>query len=148
MTRPYKPKDIPGLLPYIIVKDIDNALTFYQQAFQFKLGSEPMRQGDKIMHAELKILDTQIMLAPEGAWGSVKQSPASSNTPSPIGLYVYVEDVVKFFEHAKAQGAEVINAPEIAFWGDKTCCLRDSEGYDWTFATNVADFDPSKLPSA
>lgn len=148
MSRPYKPQNIPGLLPYIIVKDIDNALTFYQDVFQFELGSEPMKQDDKVMHAELKILDAQIMIAPEGAWGSVKQAPTTSKTPSPIGLYVYVKDVEQFFEHAKAQGAEVVTPPEVAFWGDKTCCLRDSEGYDWTFATNVEDFDPSKRPSS
>ncbi len=146
MTRPYKPQNIPGLMPYIIVKDIDKALTFYQQAFQFTLSSEPMKQNDQIMHAELKILEAQIMIAPEGAWGSVKQSPSSSGVSCPIGLYIYVEDVEQFFIHAKTQGAKVVNAPDVAFWGDKTCCLQDSEGYDWTFATNVADFDPSKLP--
>jgi len=146
MSRPYKPKNIPGLLPYIIVKNIERGLTFYQQAFQFTLSSDPMIQNNQIMHAELKILEAQIMIAPEGAWGSIKQAPVSSQIPCPIGLYIYVENVEQFFNHAKAQGAKVINEPEVAFWGDKTCCLEDTEGYSWTFATNVADFDPSHRP--
>jgi uncharacterized glyoxalase superfamily protein PhnB len=32
------------------------------------------------------------------------------------------------------------------FWGDRLCKLMDPDGIIWNFATNVADFDPSKAP--
>jgi uncharacterized glyoxalase superfamily protein PhnB len=36
--------------------------------------------------------------------------------------------------------------PEDKFYGDRVCALTDPSGYTWYFATNVADFDPSKAP--
>jgi PhnB protein len=36
--------------------------------------------------------------------------------------------------------------PQDMFWGDRMCNLLDPDGHSWSFATNVADFDPSKVP--
>jgi uncharacterized glyoxalase superfamily protein PhnB len=32
------------------------------------------------------------------------------------------------------------------FWGDRMVRLRDPDGYLWSFATKVGEFDPSKMP--
>lgn len=148
MSRPYKPAGMPGLTPYLTVTDADQAINFYQKAFGFKLSSEPMKHEGKVMHAEMQLNDTMIMFAPEGATDSERLAPNTTKTPCAIGLFVYVEDVDAFFEHAKKAGAEVIDPPELAFWGDRMCRLRDPSGYDWSFATNVKDFDPSINPYA
>ncbi len=146
MSRPYKPAGAPGLMPYLTVPNATQALNFYQDAFGFKLDSEPMRKGDEIQHAQMFLHDTKIMFAPEGAWDNERFAPNTNKTLSPIALYVYVEDVDATFEHAKKMGAQVIDPPEETFWGDRMCRLKDPFGYDWSFATNVKDVDPNKSP--
>lgn len=146
MTRPFKPEGLPSLTPYMTVPNAVEAISFYQEAFNFKLSSEPMKKDDQIMHAEMTNGDAKIMFAPEGIWENERQAPNSSKTHSPIALYVYVKDVDKFFDHAQKNGAEVIDPPEDTFWGDRMCRLRDPFGYDWSFATNTKDFDPTKTP--
>lgn len=141
MARPYKPDNIPGLMPYIIVDDMDEAISFYEKVFGFKLSDKPIEENGETVHAELTYLDIQIMLGKQGAWGSGKMTPKATSVECPIGLFIYVEDVETFFAHAKEHGAEVLDAPEDMFWGDRMCRLRDPFGYDWSFATNLRDFD-------
>lgn len=146
MNRPYKPEGHPSLTPYLTVSNANEAIDFYQKAFGFKLSSEPMRKDNAVMHAEMQLNDAKIMFAPEGVMGSERLAPNTNKTPSSIGLFVYVEDVDSFFETAKKAGAQVIDPPEDAFWGDRMCRLRDPFGYDWSFATNKKDFDPRINP--
>lgn len=148
MTIHFKPTHMPSLTPYITVSDAKQALDFYTKAFQFELSEEPTVQKEIIVHAELHLGDARIMISPEGAWGSTKRTPNHSDIQSPVNMYIYVADVDKHFEHAKANGADVVLAPENMFWGDRMCILRDKDGYEWSFATNVGAVEPSKMPAA
>lgn len=143
----WMPEQTHLLTPYIMVKDADASLDFYQRAFGFE-GSVMMRDpAGKAVHAEVRRNGVLIaMFATEGAFGSTQQSPASSGSPSPVGLYMYCEDVDALVARAVAAGAEAVGEVDTQFWGDRTGCLRDPDGYGWTFATQVADFDPSKIP--
>lgn len=145
-VKEYRPKDTPGLIPYIIVRDINESLRFYREAFNFQLARKPVKVEDNIVHAVLEYLDMHITLAPEGAWGMPKRSPATTNLQSPIALYVYVEDVDAFFTHAIMNGATTITEPTDMFWGDRICNLKDIDGYDWSFGTIIENFDPKKVP--
>ncbi len=87
------------------------------------------------------------MMGPEGAWGSQKKTPKHSNVACPMNLYIYCEDVDAQFKRATTAGAEIVFEPTDMFWGDRACCLTDQDGYTWTFATNVGEFDPSKIPA-
>lgn len=143
----WKPEQTSLLTPYIMVRDADASLAFYQKAFGFE-GTVMMRDPDgKGVHAEVRRDgDLIAMFATEGSFGSPQQSPVTSGQMSPIGLYVYCEDVDALAARAAAEGAELVGAIETQFWGDRTACLRDPNGYNWTFATQVAEFDPSKIP--
>ncbi len=145
--RPAKPADMPWLTPYLTVRDAEKSLDFYTRAFGFEAGMEPMRDSSgKINHAEMRYREAYIMMAPEGVWGGTSQAPVTSGTEVPLGLYVYCDDVDGFYKNAVDQGAESVDEPNDMFWGDRMCTLRDPDGYVWSFATNVADFDPSKIP--
>ncbi|MEA2030514.1 MAG: hypothetical protein U9N55_02810 [candidate division Zixibacteria bacterium] len=65
---------------------------------------------------------------------------------SPVGLYIYVDDIDSFYTKARDAGAKMITELETMFWGDKMCSFECPEGHRWTFAQNVADFDPNKVP--
>jgi len=138
---------MPWLTPYITVGDPESALGFYARAFGFEPKPQPLRNSSgKVIRAEMSYHDAYLMLGAEGAMGSTTRAPKSSGVDCPIGPYLYCEDVDALFEQAVAAGAEVVMPPQEMFWGDRSCSLRDPDGYVWSFATNVADFDPAKIP--
>ncbi len=147
MARPCKPEGANWLTPYLTVSDGERALRFYEKAFGFAPG-EVMRTPDgNIGHAEMRYQgNTIIMFAPEGAWGSEAKTPAHMGAKLPSNLYLYCENVDALTSRAKAAGAQVTQEPQDMFWGDRTASFTDPDGYDWMFATNVGEFDPSKIP--
>ncbi len=128
--------------PYLVVNDPKTAIKFYEEAFGFKTAMTMPDKDGGIMHAEMHYQDCVIMLGPENKeWPS-----ARTLSGSPLSLYLYVDAVDDFFQRAKAAGAEIVKEPETQFYGDRTFTTRCPEGHVWTFAQNVADFDPSKTP--
>jgi uncharacterized glyoxalase superfamily protein PhnB len=142
--RPPKPANMPWVIPYLTVRDPAATLMFYEKAFGFC--PEPCMKGPdgKIMHAEMRFRDGVIMFGPEGAPGQDDRTPASTGVPSPVSLYIYCEDVDAFAQRARSAGARLICEPTDMFWGDRICTIVDPDGHRWTFATNVAEFDPTK----
>jgi uncharacterized glyoxalase superfamily protein PhnB len=144
--RTPKPEGAPWITPYLTVKDADAALAFYQQAFGFEKKFAMPGPNGKTAHAELLWRDGMIMLGPEGGPGNCK-SPATLGVRPPVGIYVYCDDVDALFKRATEAGAKVDRPLEDMFWGDRMCAFIDPDGHGWTFATNIADFDPSKAPN-
>ncbi|WP_010301402.1 VOC family protein [Candidatus Odyssella thessalonicensis] len=140
-TRPYKPDGIPALFPYLVVKDANKAIEFYKKAFGFTLSSDPAKDDNgKIQHVEMKFgQDVWVMFAPEGCWDSPRRSPATLGVMCPLSLYIYCKDVDALYEQALANGATSTMKPKDGFWGDRFCTLIDPDGYEWMFATNIAD---------
>jgi PhnB protein len=146
--RPPRQAGYPWMIPYFIVRDAEAAIDFYQKAFGFEKRMAMPGQDGKSMHVEMTWRDTMIMFGPEAAaaGGMSHKSPASSGVASPISMYVYCDDVDALFARAVAAGAKAIRPPQDMFYGDRTCTVEDPDQYWWSFATNVADFDPSKAP--
>lgn len=148
VKRNPRPEGMNWLTPYLTVSSAEASLKFYEKAFGFTPGGTMPGPDGRVMHAEMSYQgNTIIMFAPEGAWGSQCKTPHHSGVDSPASLYVYCEDVDALVAQAKKAGAEVLAAPEDVFWGDRIARLRDADGHTWTFATNVAEFDPSKIPA-
>ncbi|MEH6579089.1 MAG: VOC family protein [Amphritea sp.] len=142
-----KPAEMDWLTPYLTVSDADKSLAFYQQAFGFVTGNLMPDKAGKPMHCEMNYRGRILfMFSPEGSWGNIAVTPEHSGQKSPIGLYVYCNDVDAQVTTAVSQGAVMINEPETMFWGDRVACVSDPDGYMWTFATKVAEFDPTQIP--
>jgi PhnB protein len=143
--RPAKPAASLWITPCLTVRDIDIALSFYQAAFGFeKKFSMPGPDG-RTVHAEVVWQSGSFMLGAEGSDHKCK-SPSTTGARPPMALYVYCEDVDALFRRATAAGAKIENPPQDMFWGDRMCTLVDPDGYIWSFATNIGDFDPTKAP--
>lgn len=141
-----KPNPIPDayhtITPALTVSDCERALTFYKEAF----GAEELMRADgpggKIWHAEIKIGDSIVMVNDEfPEQGAV----APSGAGSPVGLWIYSEDVDAAYERAVEAGAISDMEPEDMFWGDRMCALRDPFGHKWTIATHVEDVSPEEM---
>lgn len=134
-----KEPKLPGyswLSPYLLVADVEAAIKFYQSAFGFdKKEAIPGPDGN-LLHAELTYQGQTLMTGKAGTYKDTK-TPKQSGVESPVTLYVYCDDVDKFYENAMASGAINIQAPEDMFWGDRTCVLQDPDGYNWCFATHT-----------
>jgi len=138
-----KVKPIPdgfhSATPYLVVKGASAAIDFYKKAFG---GKELFRMPDpsgKIMHAEITIGDSRIMLADETPAGS--QGPAATTS----ALYLYVEDVDTTFKQAVKAGGKETMAVQDMFWGDRTGKLTDPFGQRWQLATHTEDLTPEEV---
>jgi PhnB protein len=137
------PEGFPTVTPHLITKDAPQALEFYKKAFG---AIELMRQAGpqgKIMHAEVRIGSSVIMLADEfPEMGAL--SPASVGG-CPVTFYVYVEDVDAVFSQAIAAGAKEKEPVKVEFYGDRRGGVTDPYGYVWYLATHVEDVSPEEL---
>jgi uncharacterized glyoxalase superfamily protein PhnB len=141
-----RPADWPALTPYLTVSDASRSLAFYEAAFGFKVTGQVMRNdAGAVMHAGMRLGDTALMFAPQNP-SSDMRPPASSGASDSLTLYVYVPDVDALAARAERAGARVLQRPADQFWGDRIAVFRDPDGYHWTFATNIGEFDPEKAP--
>jgi len=129
--------------PYLIISGAAEALEFYAKAFG---AVEVMRfkgPGEKIMHAEISIGDSRIMIADEfPQMGAV--SPQSIGGTA-VGLALYVENVDTVFTRALSAGATTVSAVKDQFYGDRSGTLLDPFGHRWTISTPIEDVSPEAL---
>jgi PhnB protein len=128
--------------PYLAIQGAASALDFYKKAFN---AEERMRMesNGKIMHAEMTIGDSVVMLADEfPEMGHVGPQTLGG---SPVGLMVYVSDVDKMHAQAIAAGAVEKRKPNNEFYGDRASAVTDPFGHVWTLATHVEDVAPDEI---
>jgi PhnB protein len=126
---------------------LDNAaaaIEWYKKA----LGAEEIARASgpdgKIMHAEIRIGDSRIMVNDPmmGAKGP------NAFGGSPASLWLYVEDCDALFNRAVAAGATVLpgmGAMADQFWGDRSGSFSDPHGYRWTIASHKEDLTPQEM---
>jgi uncharacterized glyoxalase superfamily protein PhnB len=138
------PEDYHTLTPYLTVSDAAEAIEFYKKAFGAEeRGRMPTPDGKRVIHAEVRIGDSIIMLSDE-APGQDCRSPQSFGG-SPVGFYLYVEDVDTAFERAVSAGATVKTPVETMFWGDRMGSVSDPSGHCWTLASRVEEVSPEEM---
>jgi PhnB protein len=141
----YIPKDYNNVTPYLIVKGAAQAIDYYKKVFG---ATEVLRMNSpdgKVGHAELKIGNSLIMLADENPSMGQGHSSATTIGASPISLYVYLPDVDRVVEKAKADGAKILKPVEDQFYGDRNGFIQDPFGHLWCVATHVEDVAPKEM---
>ena len=143
MSVPAIPKGYHTITPFMTVRDAARAIEFYKQAFGAKERGVMKEPEGKVMHAELVIGDSIIMLADEfPEFGSLSpQSIGGSGT----GLHIYIEDVDSAFDRAVKAGATVEMPVDDMFWGDRYGKLRDPFGHKWSIGTHKADLSMEEM---
>src|SRR5947208_13089269 len=143
MKTKYIPDGYDTAMPYLIVTGATRAVEFYKQAFG---ATEVVRMdgpGGKVMHAEIKIGDSHIMLADEFPEMGAR-SPQSLGG-SPVSILLYVEDVDEQAKLAVAAGAKVVRPVKDQFYGDRSGSFEDPFGHQWHIATHVEDVAPDEM---
>jgi len=132
--------------PHLVCAGAADAIAFYKKAFNAEeVGRLAGPQG-KLMHAQIRIGDSAVMLVDEFPdWGSF--GPKSLKG-SPVTIHLYVEDVDAAFKRAVDAGATVKMALADMFWGDRYGVLEDPFGHHWSIATHVRDVSPDEMQQA
>lgn len=135
------PERFHTITPHLVIDGAARAIEFYKNAF----GAEEIKcmpgPGGKVMHAEIMIGDSVLMLCDEfPEFGSI-----SPKGPSPVTIHLFVNDVDKVYEQAVAAGATATMPPSDALWGDRYGKLTDPFGHNWSLATHKEDLTPQQL---
>lgn len=134
---PKKVSPIPAgyhsLTPYFIVKDAVRAIDFYKKAFGAKEALRMKTPEGRVMHAELKIGDSVLMLADECQERNYLSPLSYKGTP--VSILLYVENVDAAFDKAVKAGAKVERPVTDMFYGDRAGHLLDPFGHSWCLAS-------------
>jgi len=137
------PKGYHTISPNLIVNDASRAIDFYKRAFGAEEVFRMNSPDGKVVHAELKIGDSMLMLSDEMPGGKCR-APLSLGG-SPVNIFLYVEDVDRVFKRAVDAGGKVEMPVADMFWGDRWGSLTDPFGHSWSLATHKEDVKPDEL---
>jgi PhnB protein len=129
--------------PYLVIRGAARAIDFYKKAFgAIERGRMP-GPGGLLMHAEVKIGDSIVMMCDEMPEMTRWVSPDALKGTT-AAIHLYVEDADALFARAVAAGAKVSMPLMDAFWGDRFGKLTDPFGHEWTIATHQHDYTPEE----
>ncbi len=128
------PKGYHAVSPSLTQDDAGQTIEFCKKAFGAKVLMRMQGPSGKIMHAEVLIGDSIVML------NDVIQEPAQA-----ANLFLYVQDVDKTVARASKAGATVLMPPQDMFWGDRFGRIQDPSGNRWGIATHREDVPPKEM---
>ncbi len=127
MNTSYKPKDYSTVSPYLIVNGATRTIEFLVDVFDaINLRQIPDSSG-KLIHAEVRIGDTVIMMSDGGeGW-----------PPIPSHVHVYVTNVDDTYKRALKAGATSVQEPIKKEDENKRGAVKDAGGTTWWISTKV-----------
>lgn len=121
------PSTYRTVTPYLIVPDAERELAFLREALGAVEQSIGRRPDGAIMHAELRLGDSLMMMAQ-----GTEQWPSR-----PAAFYLWVADVDATYQRALAAGATSESTPEDKPYGHRNAGVIDPGGVTWWIAAPV-----------
>ena len=137
------PEGYNSVTPYLFVKGAASAIDYYKNVFGAKERMRMPGPNGRIMHAELQIGDSIVMLADENPQMGAKSPETIGGTSS--SLHVYVEDVDSTAKKAVSAGAKLVRPVKDEFYGDRIGTIIDPFGHMWSIATHIEDVSPEEM---
>jgi len=122
--------------PYLIVEGASRLIDFAKQVFGAEETFRMPGPGGGVMHAEIRIGDSMVMLA---------DASGAENPPMPAMIHLYVPDVDAAYKRAIGAGASSVREPQDQFYGDRSAGVIDALGNRWWIATHIEDVPPEEL---
>jgi uncharacterized glyoxalase superfamily protein PhnB len=127
MNSSYKPEGYSTVSPYLIVDGASETIEFVVRVFDGVALRRFADESGKLVHAEVRIDDTVVMVA-----DAVQGWP-----PVPSHVHVYVADVDATYRRALEAGASSVQEPVQRDDPDKRGGVKDAGGTTWWIATKV-----------
>lgn len=128
MNKQFKPAGYNSVSPYFIVNGAQRFIDIMKDIFDAKELRRYDTSDGTIMHAELQIDDSVIMLGD------------SSDTfpPVPLVMHVYVSNVDETFRRAIDRGCEIVEEPKVKEGDpDRRATFKDFAGNMWSVGTQL-----------
>ncbi len=142
MTDLYRPKGLSSALSY---HDPKAALRWLEEAFGFEPVFVILDADGNLAHSEMSYGASVVMVGSE--WSADHKSPKSLDGKNTQSVHVQLaegDDIDAHCAHARQAGAEIIQAPDTQFYGDRTYRARDLEGHIWTFGVTLRRLSPDE----
>lgn len=124
------PSGYNTVIPYLIVDNVADLIKFTQNVFDAELRHKLDRTDGTIMHAEIKIGNSIIMLG----------EPMKEYGAMPASIYLYVTDCDKAYKSALDNGAtSIMDVTTMYHAGERYGGVKDLSGNIWWIATHVED---------
>ena len=117
----------PAVAPYLIVNNADKLIEFLKKAFDFKEGVRHLQPDGTIMHAELSLNDSMVMISEAS-----EQFP-----PNPTMIHLFLNECDSFYDRALQAGATSITEPKDQEYGHRSAGVKDASGNQWWIATDL-----------
>jgi PhnB protein len=140
---PAIPENCNTVNVYLIVKDAEKALAFYAKAFGGEVGVCMKMPDGTVLHGEVKIGNSTIMVTSENPQWELKSAETLGG--SPASIHLYVDDADSSFAKAIAAGCTEISPVQNQFWGDRYGKVADPFGFQWGVATHIEDVSEEEM---
>jgi len=132
--------------PYLAIEGAGQAIEFYKRAFGAEEVVRMPGPDGSVMHAEIRIGNSMIMLGEACAERDAPGPKALAG--SPVSIMLYVEDADAVAAQAQKAGARITQPVGEMFWGDRYGKLEDPFGHRWGVATHVRDVTEAEMAEA
>jgi uncharacterized glyoxalase superfamily protein PhnB len=119
------------LFGYLSYRDVEVAITWLE-TLGFETTTRQQDDGGATVHAELRLGDAVVMVAPAD---EPYETPKLIGRSTGRGLYLLVDDVTTLHGAALQAGGGSVFAPDKTEWGTERARVLDPEGYEWSFGT-------------
>jgi uncharacterized glyoxalase superfamily protein PhnB len=113
----------------LTVQGASKLIEFLEQAFDAKETYRLDGPNGSILHAEIQIGDSRVMLG----------EASEQCQPMPATMALYVEDADAWYERALKAGATSVREPADQFYGDRSAGVKDFAGNQWWIHTHIED---------
>ncbi len=140
------PEHLHTVTPRLVVDDGAAAIEFYERAFGAQqLGDRFTDPEGRVIHAEIRIGDSVVMITEEGGDADVPaRSPRGLQAVTAL-MAAYWEDVDSAWERAVGAGAKVLYPLEDQFYGERGGRLVDPFGQQWMMSQHIEDVSAEEM---
>jgi PhnB protein len=135
------PEGYHTITPQLSLDNAAQTIDWYKRALGAEEIGRSLGPDGKVMHAEIKIGNSRIMV------NDVMQGSKGPQAlgGSPASMWLYVDNSDQLFNRAVAEGANVQMPMADQFWGDRAGSFADPSGYTWWIATRKEDLTPEEM---
>lgn len=129
------PKGFHTVTPVLTVREAAKLIDFLKQAFDAEEVYRLDGPNGSVMHAEMKIGDSLIMVG----------EATDQWKPMQATVALYVRDADEWYQRALRAGATSVREPSDQFYGDRSAGVKDFAENHWWIHTHIEDVPPEEL---
>lgn len=129
------PEGYHSVTPYLMVQGVPKLIDFLREAFDARETERMTNPDGTVMHAEVKIGDSVVMMGEAG--DEFKAMPGV--------IHLYVHDMDATYVRALEAGATSLREPADQFYGDRSAGVKDPSGNHWWIVTHIEDVSREEM---